>query len=41
MMPDVSAKKKGDIQHIDNIEYVSVQLDLKVAAREAFSNVFV
>jgi hypothetical protein len=38
--PDVSAKKEDDIQQIENVEYVSEQLDLKGAATEAFSDVF-
>ncbi len=40
MTPDVSAKKEDDIQQIENVEYVSEQLDLKGAAPEAFSDVF-
>ena len=40
MTPDVSAKKEDDIQQIENVEYVSEQLDLKGAATEAFSDVF-
>jgi hypothetical protein len=38
--PDVSAKKDNDIQQIENIEYVSEQLDLKGTAPEVFSSVF-
>jgi splicing factor 3B subunit 2 len=38
--PDVSTKKEDDIQQIENVEYVSEQLDLKGAASEAFSDVF-
>jgi hypothetical protein len=38
--PGVSAKKEDDIQQIENVEYVSEQLDLKGAAPEAFSDVF-
>ncbi|KAH9989984.1 hypothetical protein BJV77DRAFT_645816 [Russula vinacea] len=33
-------KKEGDLQEIENVEYVSEQLDLKGAALEAFSDVF-
>ena len=40
MTPDVSAKKEDDIQQIENVEYVSEQLDLKGATPEAFSDVF-
>lgn len=39
-MPDVSAKKEDDIQQIENVEYVSEQLDLKGAVPEAFFDVF-
>lgn len=38
--PGISAKKEDDIQQIENVEYVSEQLDLKGAASEAFSDVF-
>jgi splicing factor 3B subunit 2 len=38
--PDVSVKKEDDIQRIENVEYVSEQLDVKGAALEAFSDVF-
>ncbi len=38
--PDVSVKKDDGIQQIENVEYVSEQLDLKGAALEAFSDVF-
>ncbi|KAI0270266.1 DUF382-domain-containing protein [Russula aff. rugulosa BPL654] len=38
--PDISAKKEDDVQQIENVEYVSEQLDLKGAASEAFSDVF-
>lgn len=40
MTPGVSAKKEDDVQQIENVEYVSEQLDLKGAATEAFSDVF-
>lgn len=40
MTPDVSAKKEDDIQQIENVEYVSEQLDLKGAVPEAFLDVF-
>ena len=33
-------KKEGNLQEIENVEYVSEQLDLKGAALEAFSDVF-
>lgn len=39
MTPDVSAKRE-DGQQIENVEYVSEQLDLKGATPEAFSDVF-
>jgi hypothetical protein len=38
--PDVNVKKEDDVQEIENVEYVSEQLDLKGAALEAFSDVF-
>jgi splicing factor 3B subunit 2 len=39
-MPDVTVKKEGDLQEMENVEYVSEQLDSKEAALEAFSDVF-
>jgi hypothetical protein len=33
-------KKEDDLREIENVEYVSEQLDLKGAALEAFSDVF-
>jgi hypothetical protein len=38
--PGAFTKKEDDIQQIENVEYVSEQLDLKGAAPEAFSDVF-